>query len=721
VQAEDRVTDSLEIVGLSVRVRASQERILSDVNFSLRPGEGLGLTGESGSGKTTLCLALAGLLHEGLEVEALRVRGPVPLARWAGSGQPRTTHACEVGKPRLFCLFQEPKASLNPYRKIGSQLRTAWLTGRKESGRASESIAAGVRIGKARVVSAAKQQADRDRGWRQAVNAALEAVGLGPDVSSAFAHQLSTGMCQRVLLAMADLVGCNVLIADEPFVSVDAGTRCVLTRRIREWKQTRRLMLVLASHDVELLRELTDRIMVLYAGHVAEYGPSDEVLGLSSSKHPYTELICRLHTRQDRRELYKHIWHRPKGRTAQCVFAPRCYRADDQLCVERLPQVSELPSGSPASRARGRVIRCSLIAGRNQVLPSNAGSGPSSDADKQEQEPLSQDTRRADSDRQSRHQASAREYSGGHIQAHSGRQKHDTVDRFEDEAIGGTCGAYGADSAFVAVRNLRIGYKRRRWSRRWQVVLSDVNLTISEGERLGLLGPNGSGKTTLARAMVGLIRPLDGFIRYLVKQLRLDPPSSRTKVGCDSPKSAAKVAAGGCTTAVELARDRGKACAELHRLVQLVHQDADLAMDPATRAVDAIAEGYLVYERQLDRATARSWATALAAQFGLTESVLARRPRALSGGERRRVVIAQALAAFGCPVACSEQPRLLILDEPTSGLDIVLQEQLAQVLEWAQEKMNLAILTLTHDARFARRFCTRLVCIKDGRIEPCPV
>src|SRR5262245_187011 len=181
---------------------AARRRIVSNVSFRLAAGHGLGITGESGSGKTTLSLALSGLLPAGSRVSAeqFMVRRNAQEATNAsilksldpnGIGRRLRT----VRGRQVFTLFQEPRASLNPYRTIGWQLNRCIAH-----------------------VPHAAHEADSDHAHLSA-EAALRNVGLEADVARNYPHELSTGMCQRVFLAMASLLGSSILVADEPFAS----------------------------------------------------------------------------------------------------------------------------------------------------------------------------------------------------------------------------------------------------------------------------------------------------------------------------------------------------------------------------------------------------------------------------------------------------------------------------------------------------------------------
>ncbi len=665
--------EGLEVRELSVAVVGKHFRpLLSELSLAVAPGQGLGITGESGSGKTTLCLALAGLLDPELKIIAGRITGPLGGLNWheavRAGAESSPAGGSRAGAGRLFCLFQEPRASLNPYRKIGWQLRIALRATR--SARRKRTGGPG-RNRRAGLLSLLDRFAGRQRANEQdAVTEALLAAQLEPAVANLYPAQLSTGMCQRVL-AMAELVKPKMLIADEPFVSVDQNTKALLVRRLEKWKREQGLILLLATHDRELLRKLTSHVAVMYRGHIVEYGPTEEVLGGSGCIHPYTELIREVDYSGRAEPVGDGLRGKPEGKgqpgepaaqhktgpemqqhcqpasEIRCLFAARCSRAEPGSCSVTVPEYVNAAGEVSQFDPQAHLVRCVRL---GAVTKKAAGAGRIESWETGDLAPAPARTAEA--------------YCDSGTESSRGRQ-HAPV---------------------LEVERLVVGYRTGRWGTCRKFVLEGVELRVHAGERVGLVGPSGCGKTTLARTLVGLLAPLAGIVRYLI----------------------------GSGQAVELSSSRPRSRG-LHRIVQLVHQDADLALDPAAKPIDALAEAYRVYSPGLSWRAARRWAAALAEQFALDNIVLSNRMWQLSGGERRRVAVARALAALGCPSAGPGFPRLLILDEPTSGIDVILQEWLAKTLIWAQGEMNLAILTLTHDRRFVRRFCTKCLELTSGK------
>jgi peptide/nickel transport system ATP-binding protein len=589
---------------------AARRRLVSGVSFGLAAGHGLGITGESGSGKTTLSLALSGLLPSGSRVLAHESTLSHVFHR-NGRGAPGASRS--PAAPRrlsylygreVFTLFQEPRASLNPYRTIGWQLNRC-LSRRQD-----------------RFATAVGPN-----GTRPSALSALESVGLHADVSRHYPHELSTGMCQRVFLAMASLLGSSLLIADEPFASLDSDSQSKLAALVQDWMRTRGIALVLVSHDLDLLRHMTQHMLVMYRGQVAESGPTERVLAGSSEGHPYTRLLREVGEPVGRRsDSVLRSLH--EASAAPCCFATRCAWADDSICVTAVPEARPV-TATPDSDWLIRCLRHSLAPLRGPATSPSTSDEPSLDT-------------------------------GNEI---------------------------------LSVRNVTKEFTSGWLRRRTRVVLNDVSLDVRAGERVGILGPSGQGKTTLARVILGLVSPTCGEVEVSVGDRRLNVKHLN-------------------------AGDR----ALFRRCVQMVYQDSDLILDPGDRIGESLIEAYQVFRPQLDAAAAYRHARHLLRQLALPESLLEAYPYRLSGGERKRVALARSLAAFGCPfgVAPRDAWRLLILDEPTAGVDVFLQAILSRFLLWAQRRLRLSYLVISHDENFVRTFCHRALRISGGRIAQDP-
>jgi len=257
------MTPLLEVENLHVSYSARSGEVchaVAGVNFSLNPGEILGVLGESGSGKSTLASALLRLLpHTGkIEKGSVLFEGKNLLAM--SSHDLRKIRGGRIGP-----VFQEPTSSLHPTLQVGRQI--------------SDVLAA---------------HEDLDKLALQQKTSHLLASVFPADasrISRSYPHELSGGQRQRVLIAQAIACGPSLVIADEPTASLDPTTQQEIVQLFRALRQNLDLAMILITHNPALLAGFADRILVLYAGRVAEIGPTSRVL--SSPQHPYTAALLR--------------------------------------------------------------------------------------------------------------------------------------------------------------------------------------------------------------------------------------------------------------------------------------------------------------------------------------------------------------------------------------------------------------------------------------------
>ncbi|GAA0930040.1 ABC transporter ATP-binding protein [Pseudonocardia zijingensis] len=229
------------------------------VSLVVHDGERVGIVGESGSGKSVTARAVAGLLPTSPRV---RVTGSIRFAgqELVGAG-PEAWHT--IRRERVGMIFQDPLTSLNPTMRIGRQV--------------GESL-----------------PGERDRRARtEKVHEYLRQAGLeNPDrIAAAFPHELSGGMRQRVLIAIAIAKSPSLVVADEPTTALDATVQQRVLRTLDDTVSELRTSLVLISHDLAVVAGMTDRIYVMYAGHIVEEGPTDRVL--EDPQHAYTRALLR--------------------------------------------------------------------------------------------------------------------------------------------------------------------------------------------------------------------------------------------------------------------------------------------------------------------------------------------------------------------------------------------------------------------------------------------
>lgn len=256
------MTPLLEVENLHVAYRTpaggDHFPALAGVSFQMRPGEILGVLGESGSGKSTLAAALLRLLpaNGAIPKGVVRFEGQDLLAMEASDLQ-------KVRGRRIGMIFQEPSLALHPTIRVGQQIRDVLI--------AHESLDRGQSEKKTLEILTALFSAEAQR------------------IGNSYAHQLSGGQRQRVLIALAIACGPSLLIADEPTASLDPSTQQEILSLLRGLRQQRNLAMIFITHNPAILAGLADRVLVLYAGLVAEIGPALEVL--ESPQHPYTRAL----------------------------------------------------------------------------------------------------------------------------------------------------------------------------------------------------------------------------------------------------------------------------------------------------------------------------------------------------------------------------------------------------------------------------------------------
>jgi oligopeptide/dipeptide ABC transporter ATP-binding protein len=251
-------THVLEVDRLSVRQKATGNLLLRDVWLAVERGHIVGLVGESGSGKSMTALALMGLLPSAMEP----VSGDVEVGG-------KAYRANERGRtrPDVAMIFQNPRSALNPTMRVGKQVER--ICRLRDGGSKSEA--------------------------RERAHSLLQQVGI-PGVESvarSYPHQLSGGMCQRVMIAMALASRPTLLIADEPTTGLDVTVQAQIMSLLVETVKATSCGILLITHDLAVVNQVCDRVAVMYGGQVMEFGPTDDVL--DSPRSPYTkELLASL-------------------------------------------------------------------------------------------------------------------------------------------------------------------------------------------------------------------------------------------------------------------------------------------------------------------------------------------------------------------------------------------------------------------------------------------
>ena len=295
-------------------------RAVDGVSLSIEKGEWLSVVGESGCGKSTLAYAILRLVPPpGRIVSGRILLDGTDLLRLSGEEMRR------VRGSRISMVFQDPMTSLDPLRKIGDQ-----------------------------IVEAIVEHEELDvREARKRAEELLASVGLTSDMVNRYPHQLSGGQRQRVTIAIAMSLNPSLLIADEPTTALDVIVQDRIMDLIEGFK-AEGTSIMLVTHDLALAAERSDKIAIMYAGKIVEYGPVDEVI--DSPMHPYSKALLESTPRLRGPKRLRYIpgyppdlRHPPPG----CRFHPRCEKAL-KICSQKEPEPRYL---------NGRMVACWLYSG----------------------------------------------------------------------------------------------------------------------------------------------------------------------------------------------------------------------------------------------------------------------------------------------------------------------------------------------------------------------
>ncbi|MGA0889673.1 MAG: ABC transporter ATP-binding protein [bacterium] len=307
----------LEVKNLSVNITEDRRVLVNDVSFDIQMGEAVGVVGESGSGKTLTALSILGLLARGLSAETGQIifQG-VDLLKLAED------ELRSIRGDKISMIYQDPMTALNPVMKIGKQLQE--------------------------VLDSHKNSLENQK---QHILDGLAAVGI-PDPNRAFnsyPHEFSGGMRQRVMIAMSLLLSPELLIADEPTTALDATIQRQILALVAKERKRRNMSMLWITHDLGVVANLVDKVVVMYAGRVVETGSVEEIF--RAPKHPYTAgLLASLPAvgnNRERLESIPGVPPKPWQVLSHCSFTPRCKQARD-VCSEKRPELENFAKGSAA-------------------------------------------------------------------------------------------------------------------------------------------------------------------------------------------------------------------------------------------------------------------------------------------------------------------------------------------------------------------------------------
>jgi oligopeptide/dipeptide ABC transporter ATP-binding protein len=315
------MTHLLEVQNLQTQfpTRAGLVRAVDDVSFHIDEGELLGLVGESGSGKSITALSIMRLIS---------VPGRIAGGSIKFKDEELTTATVdrmrEIRGNDIAMIFQDPMTSLNPVYTVGEQIAEALRLHRK---------------------------LDRKAAWTAAIEAMKEVAIPSPERrANDYPHQLSGGMRQRVMIAMALACDPELLIADEPTTALDVTIQAQILELLDELRKSRRLSVLLITHDLGIVAETADRVCVMYTGKVVEEASVGEIF--EKPRHPYTQGLLRSVPKLTAHEIAKAtrlktidgVVPSPTNLPDGCHFAPRCEFRMERCTVGEIP-LFELENG----------------------------------------------------------------------------------------------------------------------------------------------------------------------------------------------------------------------------------------------------------------------------------------------------------------------------------------------------------------------------------------
>lgn len=318
---------SFNNLSLSFSSEQGRVRAVQGVSFDVMPGQTVGVVGESGCGKSVTAMSLMGLLPP----QSARIDSGEIWFEGTNLLTLRPSRMADLRGNELAMIFQEPMSALNPVLTIGEQL----------------------------VEPLIRHLGDKPKAAWAKATALLTEVGLARAASlmESYPHQLSGGMLQRVMIAMALSCKPKLLIADEPTTALDVTVQAQILTLLREQAQRQHMALMLITHDLGVIAQMADHVVVMYAGKIVEQGPTADVL--RNPRHPYTQglIASRPVPGERRRRLYSIPGQVPSltALPPYCAFTERCAKATER-CRQGIPalvgqtrQAACFYSGLPAS------------------------------------------------------------------------------------------------------------------------------------------------------------------------------------------------------------------------------------------------------------------------------------------------------------------------------------------------------------------------------------
>jgi peptide/nickel transport system ATP-binding protein len=596
----------IEVVDLKTRIplRSGTVHAVDGLSFEVQPGETVGIVGESGCGKTMAAMSIMRLLPRNAFIASGEVRfGGRDLTK-VSDAELRKVRGNDIGM-----VFQDPMTSLNPTMMIGKQ------------------IAEGVLI---------HRDVSKDDAMKRAAEV-LEMVGLPRPAERLkdYPHQLSGGLRQRVMIAMALACEPKLLIADEPTTALDVTIQAQILRLLDQLKKELHMGIILITHDMGVIAGRADRVVVMYAGQKIETAETLELF--THVRHPYTEALLASIPKldQDRSQVLYSIPGLPpdlRRPSLACRFAPRCAFATDQ-CRTQGPKLEGDPEHAEHEfacfhpRASSAADISDIAAGLLAEAESNKALAETFGKELELLEVTGEE-------------AAALVASGD-------AGKPDIVLEFKSvsKEFPVTAGA---------LLRRKIGALQ---------AVTDVELAVRRGETFGLVGESGCGKTTLGRLGVALEAPTGGQVLFNGEDIN----------------------------AFKRAELRQK-----RRDLQFMFQDPYASLDPRMRVKEIISEPLDIAKRG-SNAEREEAVLRLLDEVGLARDHAERYPHEFSGGQRQRLGLARALALNPDVIVADEPVSALDVSIRSQVLNLMKRVQASHRLTYIVISHDLSVVRYLAD------------------------